>query len=385
MADKQCPWANQFQLRETRPKYREKPHKLLQVGVTPTPATSLRLPLSLRATARQASEMKQAKVVRESRIGIPPWRDAGANPVGHPNSQPSTTVTLIHMRSDMHKVITERPRAGRSWATQFPRPMLPFDEQPKFQGIKRPHRNRKYFSDLLGPLKRWLQAQVGRRWNDVYSEACAVIKPDSVVRAHIKTHLLDFVERQTLMKNGGVWCFAKWGVDGEVPVATTAGPWKRFYVHPESGLLCAMPVYRRKQRRRSHDSESIWLSDTLVLRKLKGVWFECSIQLFPTEFERGSSPWRWDYAEATEVNQSKAYATYGRLVYCVSKRQLSRREMKIRGLRNGPVPVGLLACRLRRVSSPTGSAFVSLNSVSSLMNFTLYLAAGRITEGGNYE
>jgi hypothetical protein len=29
-------------LRETRPKHREKPHKLLQVGVTPTPATSLR-------------------------------------------------------------------------------------------------------------------------------------------------------------------------------------------------------------------------------------------------------------------------------------------------------------------------------------------------------
>jgi hypothetical protein len=31
-----------FILRETRPMHREKPHKLLQVGVTPTPATSLR-------------------------------------------------------------------------------------------------------------------------------------------------------------------------------------------------------------------------------------------------------------------------------------------------------------------------------------------------------
>src|SRR2546430_17050673 len=29
---------HQFQLRETRPMHREKPHKLLQVGVTPTPA-----------------------------------------------------------------------------------------------------------------------------------------------------------------------------------------------------------------------------------------------------------------------------------------------------------------------------------------------------------
>src|ERR1051325_3869650 len=31
---------HQFQLRETRPMNREKPHKLLQVGVTPTPATT---------------------------------------------------------------------------------------------------------------------------------------------------------------------------------------------------------------------------------------------------------------------------------------------------------------------------------------------------------
>src|SRR5881394_1468017 len=29
---------HQFELRETRPMHREKPHKLLQVGVTPTPA-----------------------------------------------------------------------------------------------------------------------------------------------------------------------------------------------------------------------------------------------------------------------------------------------------------------------------------------------------------
>src|SRR2546429_8151057 len=33
---------HQFQLRETRPMHREKPHKLLQVGVTPTPATNFR-------------------------------------------------------------------------------------------------------------------------------------------------------------------------------------------------------------------------------------------------------------------------------------------------------------------------------------------------------
>ncbi len=31
-----------FQLRETRPKHRDEPHKLIQVGATPTPATTLK-------------------------------------------------------------------------------------------------------------------------------------------------------------------------------------------------------------------------------------------------------------------------------------------------------------------------------------------------------
>ena len=45
-------------LRETRLKYREKPHKLLQVGVIPTPATSLRQ----KAAAPKRSEGGHAPV-----------------------------------------------------------------------------------------------------------------------------------------------------------------------------------------------------------------------------------------------------------------------------------------------------------------------------------
>src|SRR6266567_925267 len=36
------PTDSTISLRETRPMHREKPHKLLQVGVTPTPATNFR-------------------------------------------------------------------------------------------------------------------------------------------------------------------------------------------------------------------------------------------------------------------------------------------------------------------------------------------------------
>jgi hypothetical protein len=54
--------ASHFTLRETRPKHREKPHKLLEVGVTPTPATSLRLRLRLgRPIFREVIQLPDCK------------------------------------------------------------------------------------------------------------------------------------------------------------------------------------------------------------------------------------------------------------------------------------------------------------------------------------
>src|SRR5207244_12869366 len=76
----------------------------------------------------------------------------------------------IIMRPDMHKVVIERPRHGRSWAESRPRPKPPFDESRPFESIMARHTRRKWFSDLLGPLKRWLQSHIGRPWNGVYSE-----------------------------------------------------------------------------------------------------------------------------------------------------------------------------------------------------------------------
>src|SRR5262249_40852920 len=111
------------------------------------------------------------------------------------------------MRSDMHKVICEEPRHGGGRERFGRRANLGEELLPKFEGIRRPHLDRKWFGEHLGPLRRWLRSQVGRPWNDVYSEACSVIKPDSVVRNHIKSHLLEFVQRHTFLRNGRVWCF----------------------------------------------------------------------------------------------------------------------------------------------------------------------------------
>src|SRR4026207_1094807 len=94
-----------------------------------------------------------------------------------------------------------------------------------------------------------MRSQIGRRWDDVYSEACSVIKPDSVVRNHIKFHLLEFVQRNTFIRDGRVWCFSdRWG-RSEMPVEDIAGRRNPFYVHPKTGLLCEIPARARKKWR----------------------------------------------------------------------------------------------------------------------------------------
>ena len=104
------------------------------------------------------------------------------------------------MRTDMHKVICERPRLGSCgpWKRSGPK-NVPLDALPRYQSMRGAHTDRKEFGENLAPLRRWLLAQVGRPWDEVYSEACKVIKPDSVVRNHIKFHLLGMVMRHTLL------------------------------------------------------------------------------------------------------------------------------------------------------------------------------------------
>ena len=246
----------------------------------------------------------------------------------------------------MHKVVVERPRWNPGPGKHGRRANLSDELLPKFEGIKRPHAHRKGLTDLLGPLKRWLHSQAGRSWNDVYSEAsvfsrceaCAVIKPDSVIRAHIKTHLLEFVHRHTFLKDGEVWCFTGRWRHGEVPFESVASNWASFYIHPETGLLCEVPArpHRcwcdKKANRRSLTLR--WLDDTTLLRQLNGCWFECRMAEFPERFVKGDSPWRFDLAEKIAIYRSKAREIYGRDAYCVAKRQLSRRELRKLGVFN---------------------------------------------------
>lgn len=242
----------------------------------------------------------------------------------------------------MHKVIVERPRGGRGWKKYRYRPNIPLEDLPQNESMFAGLHCRKWFGEHLGPLKRWVRSQIGRSWNDAYSEACRVIKPDSVVRAHIKTHLLEMVERNTFMRNGKVYCHrGPWSRgDWEIPIETPRFTSALAYVHPETGLLCALPPRTRQTRMLVTISppavQRRWLVDGRVLLKLKGCWFVCEVRAFPERLKRGERPYQFDLATHRMLNRSQAESIYGQRVYGVAKRQLCRKELAAHGLKNDP-------------------------------------------------
>jgi hypothetical protein len=99
------------------------------------------------------------------------------------------------MRSDMAKVIVERPRVP-GWEGSKPKGCqrklhrLRDDGPPIREGMKARWRGgTKSLNEHLGPLRRYLNSQVGRPWDKVFSEICVHINRNSAVQDHVRDHV----------------------------------------------------------------------------------------------------------------------------------------------------------------------------------------------------
>ena len=145
------------------------------------------------------------------------------------------------MRSDMGKVVTERPRYGhanRSKKTGFHVRKYEegqFDDSPKRLPSSRRRQygwDGKEFSDRIGPLRRFLQSRVGRNWNKVFSELSEVLSKKNLPGQHIWQHIWLEVELHCII-----------GEDGKVYHKNSSFGrrfkiFKSLYVHPKTGILC---------------------------------------------------------------------------------------------------------------------------------------------------
>jgi len=247
------------------------------------------------------------------------------------------------MRDDMFKVIVERPRWG---VHKAPRAKLRRDKFPdrSFVGIRRQAWETcawtKHLNENLAPLRRYLHKQVGRQWNDVFSDICKNLDTGSTVKMHVREHIEDFVMVRISFDRQGNWLGqGKWGG----PSAPHCW-WPDLYVDPFDGtvkltkpLLQSLGLKTRDETRRSASytpsrygtgtfacPDIRLLPDNRLYVKRKGCWFIYQLDQEPTE-----DP--WDLLEKLLSDTSQDYGAW----QIMSQRQLSKKELKQAGLKNG--------------------------------------------------
>ena len=208
------------------------------------------------------------------------------------------------MREDMDKVIVERPRHGSRATSDDPKGWNKKKygtSHPDLEDL--PHREsmsmgRKYgydskqLNEHLRPLYRFLDKQVNRPWDKVYSEICEGIKLTSTVQRHILSHVFDHVAQNITIRDDGV------------PMVTyTYGPMRPLYdsgyplyIHPKDGLLKKVkkpknwtresqyaywpPAQHRIESERANGSD--WASKTChQFHKIKGLWYIIELRPMP--------------------------------------------------------------------------------------------------------
>jgi hypothetical protein len=250
------------------------------------------------------------------------------------------------MRADMAKVIVERPR-HRGWAWTKPKGYgrkLRRDEEfgaPRREGMKaRWQWHTKSFNEHLGPLRRYLDDQVGRPWDKVFSEICERINRNSVVQDHVRDHVEQYVVRHVIL------------IDG-VPCAGTSGSgcpygeplrrlrWSQWYVCPRTGLLRRIPEARRrpKQPTGKQPPRYIPVGDELQCRLIDGAWHLVTLKRLPNPLYEWGRCRNTDVllqVQAAKLTPEDARWHYGAEVYAVAARRLGKREQ-----RQYPIPIEL--------------------------------------------
>lgn len=114
------------------------------------------------------------------------------------------------MRSDMKEVIVEVARTGGRYDSRD-RVTKAFDRQRYTDIEDHYYPNRlpmgrhwkidyKSIGDKLNPLEKFLRSKVGQKWDDIYSEICAVNDRRGILGYHLHTHLVQLVQAKGLRR-----------------------------------------------------------------------------------------------------------------------------------------------------------------------------------------
>ncbi|MCU0711712.1 MAG: hypothetical protein MUC43_06605 [Pirellula sp.] len=227
------------------------------------------------------------------------------------------------MRSDMDKVIVERPRYGSRLPSRKKgyRKLIqttPFDELPtkepllgRWKGLER------CLNEHLGPMRRFLRSNVGRPWNNVHRELCEHISFSNAVQAHVLQHIEQYVRQNVIVESpSNVYMAAgnRWFATHPLRVG-------EMYVCPHSALLKVV-----EKNRRNDPLQRLSLSDEAMCLLRDNSWWEVKV--------RRREPWLghlWDVWLERDVSKLTSQETseiYGDDLFATSKRLLMPDEAK---------------------------------------------------------
>lgn len=137
-------------------------------------------------------------------------------------------------------------------------------------------------SDRLSPLWKFLESNVGRKWDDVYSEICRVNDRRSLLGNHLLDHVKGLVDIVSFERNG-----YKYGNRGQLNRGYYYG---RYYVDVD-GILRSYPKYsfKRQWRQRRLDKALVKYQGQYYFRQNE-TWYKATTAKqseIPAVFFRG--------------------------------------------------------------------------------------------------
>jgi hypothetical protein len=136
------------------------------------------------------------------------------------------------MRGDVHKIVSERPKSGRTWESKTSRKKqveLDLSGDEIHENSKRTRLKRqKYRSARFNVLERFLVSRIGQSWDKVYAEASKVADSRSFHGAEVREYLKTFVATECWMEGRTIMSHDWRGCPQIV---------RGLYVHPKSRVL----------------------------------------------------------------------------------------------------------------------------------------------------
>jgi hypothetical protein len=237
------------------------------------------------------------------------------------------------MRPDMAKVIVERPRYGSSMPTkgkgyQRRRQRIALEEQPKREGIKVRGGGQKSLNEHLSPLRRYLAAKVGQRWDKIFADVCRYLDRNSAVQDHVRDHLEDYVATCVIVENGQLYHGDGHGVGRPL--------YSLFYVCPRTGILKKNRDPQPWRRFAPSNKPRIRFVDELTgLIREDGVWYIVEFQIVPRYpkppnelFAIAKEQKVFDVLLREKVDRARANDHYGRPICAIKVRRARKSEVR---------------------------------------------------------